>query len=128
MPLVKKEVNKVCETCGDKIKGRADKKFCSDDCRTSYHNTMNRDSSKFMKNINNILRKNRRIMATLNPDGKSKVSKTQLLDEGFNFAYHTNEFKTKAGKTYYFCYDQGYIQLDDGLFGLVIKHEYVDRP
>jgi predicted nucleic acid-binding Zn ribbon protein len=127
MPILKNIEEKFCLTCGDKIKGRADKKFCSDDCRTMHHNLMNKDVSKFMKNINNILRKNRRILATLNPDGKSKVSKTHLLDEGFNFAYYTNEYRTKSGKVYHFCYEQGYLYLDDGWYALVIKQEYVDK-
>ncbi len=118
--------NKECLFCGTPIKGRVDKKYCHDECRTNHHNVLNRDVSKFMTNINNILRKNRRILAKMNPDGKAKVTRAQLLDEGFRFAYHTNQFKTKSGKNYYFCYDQGYIELEDNLYGLVIKHEYVE--
>jgi hypothetical protein len=44
------------------------------------------------------LRKNRRILEALNPTGKTTVTKTALLDEGFKFAYFTNEYKTKTGK------------------------------
>ncbi len=116
----------VCLNCGKKLNGRADKKYCGIECKTNHHNVLNRDASKFMTNINNILRKNRRILASLNPDGKSKVSKSQLLDEGFKFSYHTNEYKTKTGKVYYFCYDQGYIEFEVGMYALVVKQEYVD--
>jgi Uncharacterized protein containing a Zn-ribbon (DUF2116). len=30
--------NKYCPVCGNKIVGRSDKKFCTDKCRTFYHN------------------------------------------------------------------------------------------
>ena len=108
------------------MRGRRDKKFCSDQCRVSHWNEQNRDTSKFMTNINNYLRKNRRILEKLNPKGKSKVTKTQLLDEGFRFSYFTNEYITKTGNVYRFCYEQGYIQLENDVFALVIKHEYIE--
>lgn len=111
--------------CGDPIQGRSDKKFCSDQCRTSYYNRQNADSTNYMRNINRILRKNRKILADLNPNGKSKVSKAKLLDMGFNFSYFTNVYKTKTGKVYYFCYEQGYLPIDDGQFALVLRQEYV---
>ncbi len=38
----------------------------------------------------------------------------------------TNTYQTKAGKTYYFCYDQGYIELEPSQFTLVWKKEYID--
>jgi hypothetical protein len=124
--IIKQPGVKTCLQCQSDIKGRADKKFCCEDCRTTYHNILHRDASKFMTNINNILRKNRRILASLNPDGKAKVTRAQLLDEGFKFSYHTNDYKTRAGKQYYFCYDQGYIEIEPGIYTLVVKHEYVE--
>ena len=112
--------------CKEKLFGRADKKFCSDQCRTAHHNRENADSNNFMRNINNILRKNRRILLALNPHGKSKATKTQLLDKGFKFSYYTNEYITKAGKVYKFCYEQGYLDLGKNKYALVIRKEYVD--
>ncbi|HMP28921.1 MAG TPA: hypothetical protein PKD85_04940 [Saprospiraceae bacterium] len=122
-----KEQERSCLQCGDKLFGRRDQKYCSDQCRVEYNNLLNRDVSKFMTNINNLLRKNRRILERLNPNGKAKVSKTQLLDEGFNFNYFTNEYVTKAGKAYRFVYEQGYLELEDDIFALVQKHEYVGK-
>jgi len=40
-----------------KIVGREDKKFCSDSCRNAYNNKINKDSTNYMRNINNKLRK-----------------------------------------------------------------------
>ena len=115
-----------CLECGDNYDGRSDKKFCTDQCRTSYYNKQNTDQNKFMRNINNILRKNRRILEQLNPKGKTTISKTDLLDEGFKFAYFTNEYKTKTGKVYRFCYEHGYLELDNNMYALVFRKEYVD--
>lgn len=112
---------KNCLECGEKIIGREDKKFCSDGCRNAYNNKMNKDSNNFMRNVNNKLRKNYRILAELNTDGKSKVSKTKLLSKGFDFDFFTNILKTKTGNTYYFLYDQGYMLLENDMYILVKK-------
>lgn len=119
-------MKKTCLECGDEFNGRADKKFCSDQCRSSYNNKLNSDVSNFMRNINNILRKNRRILAELNPHGKSKVHRDKLLEKGFKFSYFTNVYQTKAGKTYHFCYEQGYLPINDGYFALVVRQAYVE--
>jgi hypothetical protein len=79
-----------------------------------------------MTKVNRILRGNRRILAAFNPKGKAKVHKENLLKEGFQFAYFTNIYETKAGRQYKFCYDQGYIELDEFTCALVHKKEYVD--
>ncbi len=117
---------KICLECGAPIIGRADKRFCSDQCRTSYNNRLNSDTSNYMRKVNRILRKNRRILAGMNPEGKAKVSKKKLLGMGFNFNFHTNIYRTKTGKVYYFCYEQGYLPIDHDYFTLVIREEYVE--
>jgi len=120
-----KEKNR-CLFCNEPLLGRIDKKFCSDQCRNSYNNTLNRDLSNYIRNVNNILRKNHRILTKFNPEGKSKIKKTTLEAKGFNFNYFTNVYITKTGKTYYFCYDQGYLIIENNYLALVQKKEYVD--
>lgn len=119
-------MNTKCIECGDKIMGRADKKFCTDQCRSAYNNRLNSDSNNIMRNINNTLRKNRRILLDANPEGKGKISKGQLAKKGFKFDYFTNLYQTKNGHTYYFCYDQGYLPLDHDYYALVRRKEYID--
>ncbi|MFI0491131.1 hypothetical protein [Flavobacterium sp.] len=114
-------MDKNCLECGDKIVGREDKKFCSDGCRNAYNNKINKDSTNFMRNVNNKLRKNYRILALLNVDGKSKTTRTKLLSKGFDFEFFTNILQTKTGNTYYFVYDQGYRLLEDDYYMLVKK-------
>ena len=114
-------MSKTCLECSDKIVGREDKKFCSDGCRNSYNNKINKDSTNFMRNVNNKLRKNYRILSALNVDGKSKTTRTKLLSKGFDFEFFTNILNTKTGNTYYFLYDQGYLALENDYFMLVKK-------
>ena len=114
-------MNKTCLECSEKIVGREDKKFCSDGCRNAYNNKINKDSTNYMRNINNKLRKNYRILSELNVEGKTKTTKTKLLSKGFDFDYLTNILSTKTGNTYHFVYDQGYMPLDHDFYVLVKK-------
>ena len=118
--------NRKCPECGFDLIGRSDKKFCSDQCRNTFNNRAKKDSNNYVRQINATLRKNRRILEELNPNGKSKTNKNTLIHKGFNFDYYTNTYSTKAGKTYYFCYEYGYLPLEDNYFALVKKQEYVD--
>ena len=114
-------MDKTCLECGDKIVGREDKKFCSDGCRNAYNNKINKDSTNFMRNVNNKLRKNYRILSALNVDGKAKTTRAKLLSKGFDFEFFTNILETKTGNTYFFVYDQGYRVLEDDYYMLVKK-------
>jgi hypothetical protein len=114
-----------CLECDSPIYGRKDKKFCTDYCRNSYHNKLNEDSNAYVRRVNNILRKNRRILSAHNPNGKVKIRPIQLAEEGFNFHFYTNIYETKSGNKYFFCYDQGYMRLEDGWISLVRKQDYV---
>ena len=76
-----------------------------------------------MRNINNRLRKNYRILETLNPHEKTKTSKTKLNSAGFDFNYFTSIYTTKAGTIYYFVYDQGYLPLDGGEYYALVKRK-----
>ncbi|RDI56588.1 hypothetical protein [Flavobacterium glaciei] len=114
-------MNKTCLECGEKIVGREDKKFCSDGCRNAFNNKINKDSTNFMRNVNNKLRKNYRILSEINTEGKSKTTRAKLLSKGFDFDFFTNILNTKTGNTYYFLYDQGYMHLDNDFYMLVKK-------
>jgi len=117
---------KLCFECSQPLIGRIDKKFCNDMCRNSYNNKINKDANDYVRKVNVILRKNRRILSRL-MDGKekSKSTKEELLLNGFNFYYYTNLYSTKKGKNYYFVYELGYLELDEEQFALVKKQEYV---
>jgi hypothetical protein len=114
-----------CQECGQKLSGRKDQKFCSDYCRNACNNKLNEDSNKYVRRINGILRKNRRILEGLNPKGKITVDGITLAENGFNFHYYTNVYMTQKGGQYFFCYDQGYRQIEHDQYMLVHKQDYV---
>lgn len=111
-----------CLECNEKIVGRSDKKFCNDACRNAYNNKQNKDSNNVMRNINNKLRKNYRILASINISGKTKTTKNELINMGFDFSYITQIKTYKNGSEYKFIYNQGYKTLDNDNL-LLIKNE-----
>ena len=114
---------KVCLECGDPLVGRIDKKYCSDHCRNAYNNRLNKDSKNLVRNINNRLRKNYRILNSFPlKDGKTTTTKMKLVDKGFDFEYITNLYTTKKGSTYHFLYDLGYLPLDNDRY-IIVKRE-----
>ena len=112
-----------CLDCGSPLKGRADKKFCDDQCRSNYNNRLNADSYSTIRPVNAILKKNHSILARLCPQGKARLKKEELLRTGFDPDYHTHRLLTKNGHTYYFCYEYGYMILEDEEFLLVKREE-----
>ena len=112
-------MDKECIECGESFLGRVDKKFCSDYCRNAHNNKINKDGTNLIRNVNNRLRKNWRILQELNPNEKCKVSRDKLNIKGFDFNYFTSIYTTKSGNVYYFTYDQGYLELEGDYFALV---------
>ncbi len=112
-----------CLECGKPVFGRVDKKFCSDGCRNAYNNKTKGASNNYIRNVNNILSKNRRILKELNPTGKTKKHREQLLKKGFDFDYMTRVYTTKEGSEYRFCYEQGYLILENDFILLVERDD-----
>ncbi len=114
---------KVCLNCGEPIKGRADKKFCDDACRNNYNNQLNSDNTNYVRNINNLLRRNRRILEDILPNdkGTAKTSKKKLEEAGFSFAYFTSTYINKQSQTYFFNYEYGYLPLENDWYMIVKK-------
>lgn len=117
------ENTKKCLECGRNVLGRADKKFCSDACRSAYNNRLSGGADKYVRKVNRILKKNHSILIHLNPEGKARIYKDKLSKAGFNFEFYTNVYLTKDQKEYRFCYDQGYLLLSNDLVLLVQREE-----
>ena len=116
-----------CVVCGKAFRGRSDKTYCSDQCRSSFHNQAKRAPQQYAKQVNAILQANRDQLAALCPTGKDKVAKSQLIDQGFSFGYFTGQYTTQAGATYFYCYDYGYRLLDEQTVLVVKLPEYVKQ-
>lgn len=110
-----------CLNDGKEILGRMGKLFCCDSCRNTYNNRQNKDATNLVRNINNRLRKNYRILNELNVVENAKVERKLLLKKGFDFEFFTNFLEAKTGNQYYFVYNQGYQEITDDVFLLLKK-------
>ena len=118
---------KSCAECGEIIKGRSDKKFCSDLCRNAHNNRLNSDTNNYVRNVNNILRKNRRILEENLKGETTTLPKQKLLDKGFNFKFYTNHIITKTNNSYVYCYEFGYLLLDKEMVLIVKRKESTSK-
>jgi predicted nucleic acid-binding Zn ribbon protein len=118
---------KTCLACGKTLKGRSDKKFCDDYCRNNYNNQQKSKGnySAYVRSVNNTLLKNRKILESLLPatEETAKANKDKLQRLGFNFKYFTHNYTTKTGKMYSYCYDYGYLPLDNDWYLIVKRKE-----
>ena len=112
---------RLCLNCEKPVKGRTDKKFCDDYCRNSYNNQLKSNTTNLVRNINNALGKNRRILENQFTEGEeiTKTTKQKLIQKGFQFKYFTNTYTNKKGNVYFFCYDLGYLPLENDWYLLV---------
>ena len=116
---------RLCLNCDKPVKGRTDKKFCDDYCRNNYNNQLKSNTINLVRNINNALGKNRRILENLFIAGEqmAKTTKNKLLQRGFQFKYITHTYTNKRGNMYFFCYDIGYLPLESDWYLLVKQKE-----
>lgn len=76
-------------------------------------------NNTLVQKVNRALKKNYSILQALNKSGKTKVSRSKLLQENFDFTYFTGIYETQKGGVYRLCYDQGYLALSDELYLLI---------
>lgn len=115
---------KNCLSCQKILHGRTDKKFCNDNCRNSYNNQLKTVSSNYVRNVNNALLKNRRILESLlgTNEEMSKANRDKLIQLGLQFKYITHTYTNKKGNVYFFCYDYGYLPLENNWY-LIVKRK-----
>lgn len=115
-------MEKKCLECGEPLIGRSDKKFCDDSCRSTFNNKLNIGDKNLVRNTNNRLKKNYKILCELNTKDKTKVTKKALEDRLFDFKLMTSYITTQKGNVYHFCYNQGYMLLDEN-WVLLVKNK-----
>lgn len=108
-----------CNECGKTIHGRLDKRFCDAYCRNAFNNKVKRNDEQLINTTNRALRKNRRILKTLSPVGKSTVRKEVLHALGYNFSIFSSMYRTNKGTIYYLCYEYG--------FNPIIDHRGIEK-
>ncbi len=69
--------------------------------------------------------KNRRILEQIMSTTEEIiiVSKEKLESRGFLFRYHTHTYTNKKGNTYFYCYEYGWLPLDNDRFLIVKRKE-----
>ena len=108
----------VCLECGDKIRyGRADKKFCCDNCRTKYNNEQIKSSRTYRRRILGALDRNYEILEDLL---KSDVTSIELIDlEGLGFCPGLMTSYCKQCKhDEYSCFDIKYIMTPTRVYSI----------
>jgi len=111
--------DRCCLDCGEKLRGRSDKKFCSDHCRNNYNNKINKDVNSIVRNVHTLLRKNRKVLADLYALGKRKIHSDALIVSGFNFSFITQVIESGNGSVCKYCFEYGYLELEDGYIELI---------
>ncbi len=104
-------VNKKCLVCGDRLIGRLDKKYCSDQCRYFANNKNKIETERPIQDVNKALRKNRSILKMLCPAGKTVVRRVILDGMGYDVTVFSSLFLTSNKSIYYLCYDYGFTPL-----------------
>lgn len=115
--------------CGQMTMGRADKRFCSNQCRAAASNRRRTEDAgeRLMRDVNNKLRHNRQVLQRASPNGKTTLRREVLQQAGFDFRHFTHLYRTKNGNTYYFCYDYGYLLLEDEKVLIVNWQPYMEN-
>lgn len=113
-----------CLFCDKRLRGRSDKKFCDDSCRNNYNNSRKTKDPHigYVRGINSVLLKNRKVLESILREGEetAKATRERLLRLGFQFMHLTHLYTTRNGKVYYYCYDYGYLPLENDWY-LVVK-------
>ena len=118
-------MERVCLDCSNTLRGRTDKKFCDDQCRSNFNNLKKAGQQSCIRPINSILRKNYAVLSRICIGKKVRTTKNNLLLNGFNPDYHTHLHQTQTGNTYFFCYDYGFLFLNKDEILIVKKIEKI---
>ena len=97
-----------CVQCEQELRGRIDKRFCSDSCRTQYHNEANRTRNQRYNHVHRGLKKNYTILKTFAKTGKSKLQLRELILLGFEATKVTGVKLANSGKITFELYDLTY--------------------
>jgi len=80
---------------------------------------VNADQSEMMREINKGLKRNRKILNELVLEGKKTIRRSWLARKGFDFELITAMQEKRSGSYCYYCYEYGYIPLDENRYQLI---------
>ena len=113
-------MERLCRECGTPFTGRSDKKFCSDGCRTSWHNRRYSQMLSRAAAVNRALMRNRRLLEAFYEMGIRSISVDDIRMAGFDRHYYTSVEKPPLRPAVYHCYEFSYV-LRRGLLCRIAK-------
>ena len=113
-----------CKICSKQVVGRDDKLFCSVKCKNYYHVNLRKVTYSHVKELDNILHRNRSILLEVlgKRKGQITVQRVVLEKKNFTFKYHTHLHVNSKGKTYHYVYDFAWMEFSNDEI-LIIRKE-----
>lgn len=122
---------KICLACKKELVGRSDKRFCDVHCKSSFHYRKSlHDAPRFYNQVDNQLKKNRRILKNFNKSGKATVRAATILELGFNPNFFTHFWKNAKGDVYLFAFEFGFLKIKEGgndKYVLIKWQDYMEK-
>ena len=108
-----------CLECGNQIRyGRTDKKFCCDECKSSYHNNQARAGRSFRNKVIAKINRNYEILNELLKSGVSSADLMDLTAAGFTQGIVTS-YRRNGKHDEFTCYDIKYVMTKTRLFSIM---------
>ncbi len=104
-----------CKLCENQVKGRSDKVFCSNKCKSTYHSKLNKVTNIATARIDTILHRNRSILLEIlgKNTRQKKVTRDLLDNKNFHYNYITHYHVNKQGKFVNYVYDFSWMIFSD---------------
>ena len=98
---------RLCKMCQSPISGRRDKIYCSNRCKSDYHEKLTKVTNIASASIDKILHRNRStLLEIMGKNGtQKKIPKTVLDSKKFNFTYITHYHINSQNKFVNYIYD-----------------------
>lgn len=107
-----------CLECGDKISyGRADKKFCCDECRVKHFYSSTKSARMFKRKVLTMLSRNYTILEGLLGAGRDSADLMDLVSMGFSPGIVTSHIRTGKREVYN-CFDIKYVMTRTRIFSI----------
>ncbi len=104
------QLNRKCPVCGDEIKGRSDKRYCSLKCKSANQYEKRQKEEAFFLKVEKQLRINRKVLKHYNKSGYTTIRKSELEKQGFDSRYHTHYWENQKGDRYSFVFEYGFLE------------------
>jgi len=102
--------NRKCPVCGNAVKGRSDKIYCSIKCKSINQYEERYLKEAFFLKVEKQLRINRKVLKLFNKSGYTTIRKSELTQRGFDPRYHTHYWENQKGDRYSFVFEYGFLE------------------